>query len=317
MGARHEGADRKRDLRLWVCVALGLLVGLLLWTGVCRAQDSAIIEGTVIGCKILSVHGRWERDEAAAASAGGTRCRAGGTDWVWSLDEEACAPQGHIKAPEAKDILASAKSRWVVVTGDSIARLFFKGLLRTLGMHREAAGVVKQSLGYVFHTTANGTTPLSVAYIGSRYPAELTAISSAWGGLPGKARVWNNATNEWAEVPQPNVWVANAGLHAMLYQSNDTKSYRHALGALKKRASELLPLTTPFWLGLPSLDATTMPSWKASSLSPLAVTTFEDATLPALLDADSPWRLLTSRWATATLPIGLAPVDGIHGESSF
>jgi hypothetical protein len=24
--------------------------------------------------------------------------------------------------------------------------------------------------------------------------------------------------------------------------------------------------------------------------------------------------LLTSRWATATLPIGLAPVDGIHGE---
>jgi hypothetical protein len=209
--------------------------------------------------------------------------------------------------------LVAAKSRWVVVTGDSIARLFFQGLLRTLGLHEEAVSVVKRSLGYVFHTTADGT-PLSVAYIGARYPQDIAALSSAWVKKPGMARVWNNATSKWAIVPQPDVWVANSGLHAMLYHSNDTATYRHALGVLGKRAEELLPATSPFWLGMPSIAMATMPKWKAHLLSPSTVAAFEEATLPALLDESSTWRLLSSRSATTTLPAGLAPKDGIHGE---
>lgn len=190
---------------------------------------------------------------------------------------------------------------WLIVSGDSIGRIFYVALLEKLGMCLEGSNVRKGSLGYLFQ---QGN--LRLVYIGVRFPEDVTTLATTW--QYSSVSMWDNASNARVWVPRPHIWIVTCGMHSMLYRSNDStlgvRLYDSKLAELMPAAA-LVP-SRRFWLFSNEFNAATMPQWKTHLLHAQRLHEWQNVTRRLIVP------LFTPIFFPNPLPKLLEPMDGIH-----
>jgi hypothetical protein len=261
-------------------------------------------------CTVYDLGGQWIRPALGVGMAEAPFCGSNGT-WEWISNSSSCRPE-YLSSAKAKSQLmsslvtpAGANRAWIVVTGDSIGRLTFQGLLLRLGLAIEAGTVKKGKQGYVFHLY-QGDSSLSLAYVGSRFPHDIHGYVELWQqDLPVPIDTPQGRLN----IPAPDMWIVSIGLHSLLY--NTTSTVLHAFQNLMTSSNPFACARRTFWVGLPHLYTDTMPDWKKNRLNPTKAQWFEQqVSMPSKC-----WHILDTAAVTRDLNPEMKPLDGIHAHS--
>lgn len=188
-----------------------------------------------ISCLSFVNHVRWQ-DRAPAPSDGSRVVSLRTWDWARSDPAFSC---GFQKFREKRDVLDLLNGSWVLVAGDSQARLFVVALLglaldeeRLIAAERD---LFKRHSNYQILMEENG---MMVDYLWAPYPENLTAAVVAMQ----------------PESRRPDVLVMGSALWHMLHVGSPT-DYGNSLLSLKSSLvkNKLGGNTRAYWLGMPTL----------------------------------------------------------------